>query len=163
MSNQQRAVVNQRLYFCQLHLGWLEAQLLKQDIPLRVVEQSLGESMLFHLVLCYRAYLSEVATAYGYPVDNLTHAGQLIDHLSVQQLRSGEAIELSGLELSDSWLSALLSQYEQLGPVNLALSSTDIKTISVSPVLELDSNVLRNYFNLLNEVIENQRTRLEEW
>ena len=50
MANAQRPVVNQRLYFSRLHIDWLSQQLANEEIAKSVLEQSLGESAVFHLI-----------------------------------------------------------------------------------------------------------------
>jgi hypothetical protein len=60
-----RSTVNQRLYFAQLHLQWLSRELQNGQLPAMLVEQALGESLLFNLQRIYPAYLLEVAQTNG--------------------------------------------------------------------------------------------------
>ena len=167
MANSQRPIVNQRLYFCRLHLQWLEQQLEGEEIPRRVLEQSLGESILFHLVVAYRAYLAEIATAYTASSSaSFSDASELVAALEAQGYSSAEARELQQLEQGNSWLAELLSGYQTLGGVEQSVKSSApqmITAFEVDASQKIDLDSASDYFQALNAVIENQRSRLEEW
>ncbi|MEE8059090.1 MAG: DUF6586 family protein [Pseudomonadales bacterium] len=166
MANAQRPIVIQRLYFCRLHLEWWSAELARQETPKAIIEQSLGESTLFHLVMAYRAYLQEIATAYTVPAIDYVNAGDLIATLSAQGYDSAEARELAALEVGMGWLAGLLTQYSALGPLRGPTAVSSLQVISASQVNNTDPIGLedcRDYFQALSEIIDNQRTRLEEW
>lgn len=171
MSNTQRPVVNQRLYFCRLHLDWLESELSLQVLPKALLEQSLGESLLFHLVLAYRAYLLEIAQACSVQPQPLYSARQLLTVLERQEHYSGEASELAELESGPSWLSGLLGHYEALDSSHSPEPSLPSagKAAGDIPLSQLEGGEgiaigqAREYLDALNKTIENQRLRLEEW
>ncbi|ARN75676.1 DUF6586 family protein [Oceanicoccus sagamiensis] len=167
MANAQRPVVNQRLYFCKLHLDWLAQQLANQDIPKSVLEQSLGESILFHLINSYQAYLAEIAIAYNLPPADFINADTLIEALKQGGFYSAEANELRELELADSWLSRLIREYQAVGPIYRAGKSSNNSQIVAFSSQDnsgtMDLDVLKQCWQQLSGVIENQRARLEEW
>ncbi|WP_339339038.1 DUF6586 family protein [uncultured Oceanicoccus sp.] len=167
MANAQRPVVNQRLYFVGLHIEWLAEQLANQMIAKTVLEQSLGESVLFHLIKTYQAYLAEIAAAYTVPLTDFTNAKQLLELLEVEGRQSSEALELYELEAADSWLNKLQRQYHSIGPVDRSgtgSQNSQIVAISNSDnrnTLDLES--IKHYWQQLTAIIDNQRERLEEW
>ena len=167
MANEQRPIVNQRLYFCRLHLEYLAVELDRQQTPKVVVEQSLGESIVLHLVLAYRAYLREIAIAYAIPGAAYTTASDLIAALYQSCQQSAEAKELAALE-QDGWLCELLTRYCALGSVEAEAkdrpaSASGITVMQIDDKQPLDLALCRHYLQSLNELIENQRSRLEEW
>jgi len=165
MENPQRPLVNQRLYFCRLHLKWMEQALEAGEITRHIVEQSFSESVLFHLVMAYRVYLAEIATAYGSACDHLDDVTALQQLLAQQQLESAEASEIAELQES-GWLQHLLFAYESIPTMgSQAQSSLKPEVIPVTqlqqPVIGLDQ--YKSLLESLEKLIENQRNRLEEW
>jgi len=167
MANSQRPLVNQRLYYCRLHLQWLTAELDKQSLPKAVLEQALGGSTLVHLVLAYRAYLQEIAEAYNVPLSSFQSVTDLNAMLVLQNTGCAEANELVELE-QRGWLKELLLQYQAINelrpPQHLGASS--VQPIMVTQVANESSSSLSDcsrFYTQLSELIDNQRTRLEEW
>ncbi|MFA7553614.1 MAG: DUF6586 family protein [Spongiibacteraceae bacterium] len=167
MNNDQRPVVNQRLYFCRLHLQWLSEQLQQQILPQGLLNQCLGESVLLHLVMAYRAYLVEIAAAYSIDTAPITDVQALIAKLEANGKESAEAKELLQLTLPGQWLSDLLEKYQAIGPVSVAINKPGlgqfiaVREIDSSPSINWDC--LQSWLEQLNQVIANQRARLEEW
>ncbi len=170
MDNSQRPLVNERLYYCRLHLDYLAAELLRQDTPKAILENAIGDSILFHLMLCYRAYLSEIAESYALPASDFSSARVLVEGLRAAEQESAEANELLSLEASGSWLSALFQHYRSIMSGKPATSSPQVP--SESPIIyaaqqdEADHLGLKEYegvFHALTELISRQRTCLEEW
>lgn len=165
MENPQRPLVNQRLYYCRLHIKWMEQALEKGEITRNVIEQSLSESVLFHLVKTYQCYLAEIATAYGSPCDCLGDVTSLDQLLSQQQLESAEAREISELEAS-GWLRELLEAYKAIPTATSATKSPlNPQTIPTIQVQQSSAGLEQSRFLLesMEGLIENQRDRLEEW
>lgn len=162
MANQQRPIVNQRLYFSRLHLQWLQRELAGGELAAATVEQALGESLLFHLYRCYQAYLLELAESYGlYPasIDNATSFMALLD---AQGKSSAEANELCALESSNSWLAAMLaSATSAVLPGNSPATNATIAVVQVGAVGFCECG--QKYLDKLSALIENQRGQLEEW
>lgn len=167
MANAQRPVVNQRLYFVRLHIEWLAEQLANQQIAKSVLEQSLTESALFHLIKTYQAYLAEIATAYTVPLTNFHDARDLLVAIEAGQQHSAEALELRELESSDSWLNKLQRQYKAIGPVHrTGIRSKNSEIVAFStPESDgtSDLEAIKQYWQQLSTLIESQRARLEEW
>ena len=136
-------------------------------MPKRVLEQSLGESAIFHLIKTYQAYLAEIAAAYTVPQTNIGNAVELLELLQAEGRNSAEAQELYELELADSWLSELQHQYNGIGPVDRVSISPQNSQImafsSASNSSTLDLQKIKQYWQQLTTIIENQRERLEEW
>ena len=167
MSNHQRPLVNQRLYFCRLHLDWLGEQLRQQVLAKKLVEQALGESIIHHLVLAYRAYLEEIAVAYNLTPAPFNSAGELIDALADEQQASAEAQEWLLLEeAKSSWLSALrrLHSAQSVAPaVASRRSSEAIVYTELDPAQSVDLPLLEGFYQALHDLISRQRNQLEEW
>jgi hypothetical protein len=172
MANQLRPIVNQRLYFARLHCDWIAQEQERQQLPKRVVEQSLGESVIFHLMLTYKAYLSELGEAYSQPQRCYCSAVELVACLAEQGAESGEAAELAALEQggeSSNWLSDLFTLYQQAtnsAQFLPAVAINPVNTIAVEVGQQVDGLSLKNCIYLhdcLSALIENQRLCLEEW
>ncbi len=164
MANKQRAMVNQRLYFSRLHLQWLERELASEQLPANIVEQALGESLLFHLQSAYRTYLLELAESYVLYPDSLERAVKLQELLAEQGKSAAEVEQLCQLERGPSWLSPLLSALDRSVPLSHPGSGQGIAVVHVSSadsasLLETGRRCLAG----LSELIEQQRGQLEEW
>lgn len=166
MANEQRPEVNQRLYFCRLHLGFMSSEFEKQKIARTVVEQALAESTVLHLMLAYRAYLREIAMANGIAAEKMAGAQELIAVLSGQGHQAAEADELLALE-QDGWLGELLLLYQGLADQAPASPhSGSAQGIALTQLASEERPTFercQQYFNRLTDIIENQRTRMEEW
>ena len=172
MANPYRSLVNQRLYFCSLHIEWLGDQIADQAIARAVAEQALGESIVFHLIQAYQCYLSEIASSYSIDADNLQTAEQLVGLLAGNKQSSAEAQELLACEAPESWLGKLIQQHHMLGSVQMSnqtpntkrsLPSAMISAVEVDATLDFSLERLQTYLKNLKAIIENQRSRLEEW
>lgn len=172
MANAERPNVNQRLYFASLHLRTMEQLLAEQQLPRQVIEQAFGASVLMHLVMAYRNYLRELAVAYLLPVEHYDGARQLEQTLAAQGKVSAECRELLALERESGWLSGMLSAFAGLGRPSPAdgrwpasggdgaPSAIRLRTIDDDFV---SRDNLESVLRALQGLIENQRTRLEEW
>jgi hypothetical protein len=164
MSNAQTAQVNQRLYFARLHLQWLQQALDQQQVAAKVVEQSLSESCLMHLVLAYRAYLAELAEAYSLSGASFDDAEALIEALAGIHKESAEAREIQLLE-EGGWLGEMCQRYTQLGASSMAAIATT--NAGVIPVLQvsqqLNAESCQHYLESLQKLVESHRSQLEEW
>ncbi len=172
MANQLRPIVNQRLYFARLHCDWIAQEQKRQQLPKRVIEQSLGESVVMHLMLAYRAYLSELAEAYSHPQQAYTSAVELMASLADKAVESGEVSELACLERDGegkNWLNSLFTLYQQSTDDPQRLPSVTTKAVNTIAVAvghqqnELNLDTCVHLYDCLSAVVENQRLCLEEW
>lgn len=171
MAEANRAFVNQRLYFCRLHLDWFEQQLAQQVLARSVLEQSLGQSCLYHLVMAYRAYLAEIAHSVGLTETQLHNATELQRLLQQRDIRCGEADELMNLENVQSWLSELLLRYANAKTDSVLTEPTAVSSASPIPVKSVDTqhsvtvdiDTAKGLFYSLKQLIETQRAQLEQW
>ena len=172
MASQLRPIVNQRLYFARLHCDWIAQEQDKQQLPKRVIEQSLGESVIFHLVMAYRAYLSEVGEAYLQPQRAYSSALELLQFFSEQKVESAQVSELALLEgrsEPDGWLRDLLALHMQ--SVNSAhtlpaVAVNSRNTLAITLTDQADELSLErglHFHHCLSVLIETQRLCLEEW
>ena len=166
MENPQRPTVNQRLYYCRLHLKWMQQVLEQGEIAKKVIEQSFAESTLFHLVTAYQCYLAEIATAYGSPCEHLEDVETLEQLLSQQQLESAEAREIAELA-EGGWLKDLLTAYGSISTASVTAKSP-LNHPEAIPAVQLEQSSkgfeqCRLLLDSLQGLIENQRDRLEEW
>lgn len=163
MSNSQRAAVNERLYFCRIHLDSLRREIEREQVPRLTLEAAFAESILLHMRQAYYAYLAEIAEAYNVSSVSFTGAGPLIAALGADASCSAEAQECLNLEAEADWLAAILaidhSVLQQRSPVQQ--QSPDLLTSHVDVTTGITE--LENYFNSLSALVENQRQRLEEW
>lgn len=167
MANPLTAKVNQRLYFSQLHLQWMQRAIDEQQIPRHIVDQAMGESVVLHLMTTYRYYLSELAQAYGLSGESPGSAAQCATILAAAGKTSAECEELIALEEADSWLASLAQLYGRLDSVeghvasaqapqaSLRVHSVDDTPLALAPLIAI--------YEALKALIDNQRTRLEEW
>ena len=167
MANTLRPIVNQRLYFASLHLGWLDEQLRRQQVAGNILEQALGESIVLHLVMAYRSYLRELAQSYQAVLPAPGSAVELAQFLAQAGTESAECHELAALEQRDSWLSKLLAQFHSLGDDNNQPDRQPQQSgaiplrVVAEDALSLES--LTAAHGALRDLIEQQRMRLEEW
>lgn len=165
MANSQRPTVNQQLYFCRLHIDWLSQELDKDILPKAIVEGALGKSTILQLQATYRCYLKEIGEAYNAPDNNYQSAQHLIEVLKGLGLESSEASELFDLESND-WLHELIGfrQHAIVTASKQSLPRVDYIAVIQNEVELITSlNSCKNIFHALSQLIENQRTRLEEW
>lgn len=168
MSNSQRATVNERLYFCRIHLDSLRHEIAREEVGRLTLESAFAESVLLHLRRAYEAYLSEIAEAYNVSGAGFHDAAQLVASLGAASSHSAEAQECLNLESGASWLAEILdfdsaatllrSQVQQQPVQN---PSHNLLASKVSSGISLGE--LESYFNSLSALIESQRQRLEEW
>lgn len=167
MDNTARPQVNQRLYFAALHLDTQERLVAEQQLPRRVIEQAFGESIVMHLVLAYRHYLGELAEAYAVTCSAPQRAADLQQAISAAGKAAAECQELAALEQPGHWLHTLQQAFAALGtvPTSAAAVPRSGDTIPLQPVAGAlpDTQQLRQLYTELQAVIDNQRTRLQEW
>lgn len=161
MPNQQQWV-NQRLFHFHLQLkgGQSSPELLSAQV----------ESLCFHLVLAYRAYLYELAANYLLDKSAVESAISLQQMLRSRQMESGEVNYLVQLEQQHgSWLFELLNSYrkiQQPPPAPAASSKGDINlfTIADNEVEGLPTlQAVTAFGAALTDLIEQQRSGFDEW
>lgn len=168
MPSSQRPLVNQRLYFARLHGDWLREKLDEQQHPRSVVEQALGESLVLHLVMVYRAYLKEIAEAYQLQTEALS-ARELSRQMTQQAVNSAECEELCALEDAGQWVAHLLGYFQHIGSDNTGSRVSAGRSSDLGiPVQVIDSQAINakellHIQQQLQALIDKQRACLEEW
>ncbi len=165
MAEDFKGRVNERLYYCRLHLDWFDREVERAVLPRRVIEGALGDSAFHHLLLAYRAYLAEIASDNGLPAPALVDASGLIAALAAIGRESAEASHLNQLESSSSWLSTII-RFDRQPPQPPASSVTLVKG-DIPLLQQSDRQSVRDEaehcLTELQALIDSQRGCLEEW
>ncbi|MEH6822888.1 MAG: DUF6586 family protein [Motiliproteus sp.] len=174
MSNIYISRTNQKLLFAKLHLDCLKQAEQSSGWSKHAQIESFGESVLFHLVSAYSAYLREIAQVYFLEPEKISTRDELLEQMEVKGLEAPEAKELSLLAGSDSWLSQLLAAYracwvaqdrEQAAHSGHA-SLSEIHVVQVNPDHASDLAVitqLEGWVNSMRELVDRQREGMKEW
>ncbi len=174
MSNTYISRTNQKLLFAKLHLDHLKQAEQGSGWSKHAQIESFEESILFHLVSAYSAYLREIAGVYYLQPEKISTRDELQQQLDDKGMEAPEAKELGQLAGADSWLSQLLAAYracwaaqerEQAAKTEHA-SLSEIQVVQVNPDHSSDKEVieqLEGWVNSLRELIERQREGLKEW
>lgn len=132
--NAYLSVVNQKLFFCKL---LLRQGIAEESQPIHL-ELALCQSALYQLECAYHHYLREIATTYQFnSAESINSVEELASALESIKKHPGEAQEiLSLLQADRSWLSQMLSAYQQLSllpmPGNNATHSSPIAVVEVN-------------------------------
>ncbi|MFT6915960.1 MAG: hypothetical protein ACJAWL_002277 [Motiliproteus sp.] len=174
MSNIYISRTNQKLTFARLHLDCLKKAEQANGWSKHAQIESFEESVLFHMVSAYSAYLREIAQVYYLEPEKISTRDELVAQMEVKGLEAPEANELSQLAGSDSWLSQLLAAYracwmaqerDQAADSKHA-SLSEIQVVQVNPDHASDQDViaqLESWLNLMRELVDRQREGLKEW
>jgi hypothetical protein len=147
----------------------LQRELDSKQLPAQLVEQALGESLLFHLRQCYQSYLLEVAESYNLFPAKLENAISFKALLDEQGRNCAQVNELIALETSNSWLSAMLqAPTSAILPTHARPAHDTIAAVQIENAdPEGPNNGLlargKLYLAALEALIDNQRGQLEEW
>jgi hypothetical protein len=166
MAASPTAIVNQRLYYCRLHLDWLSVITRDADSS-PAAFYAAEESLVYHLIMAYQAYLEELADKFGCIDLHAATAVELAAKIVDQGYRPSELGQLLVLETSpDSWLSTLQACYQGRATIdfNPATPNAEINIISINN--ELGGKVkadCKNIFDSLKSLIDSQRETTEEW
>ena len=164
--NPYLSVVNQRLYFCRLLLEQSESV---GDNFTPMLEQALRQSALYQLESAYHFYLGEVASTYRCRQPEQIHSvTELIAALELMGKHPSEAREIANLEQQPgSWLFQLMSAHRQMRAIQQEQVSeqSPIAVVQISPeseVQELTSDLLNNWRDAFNELVERHRQHMLE-
>lgn len=166
MAQNIRNGVNERLYCCRLQLDSYKRHLDDAQLQKTLIERWMGEATVYHLCALYRSYLLELSSVYNGPVQTFANSNELSVAIAASNIQTAEINELQCLEQNaDSWLSQLLA-YSPVPSapalVNKAFTSISIVTVeSAQSALEYD--FLRQAFQSMESLIDNQRRHSEEW
>lgn len=174
MSNIYIARTNQKLLFAKVHLDQLKQAAQSSGWNKHAQIESYEESILFHLVSAYSAYLREIAEVYRLDPLKISTRDELLEQLEENGMEAPEAKELTELAGRDSWLSQTLKAYracwvaqdrEQATHSDHA-SLSEIQVVQVNPDHSQDGEVieqLEGWLNSLRELVDRQRESLKEW
>ena len=174
MSNIYISRTNQKLMFAKLHLDQLKLAEQGSGWSKHAQIESYEESILFHLVSAYSAYLREIAEVYRLEPEKISTRDELLEQLEAKGVEAPEAKELTLLAGGDSWLSQLLAAYracwvaqnrEQAAASDHA-SLSEIQVVQVNPDHSSDAQVieqLEGWINSMRELVDRQREGLKEW
>lgn len=174
MSNVYISRTNQKLLFAKLHLDSLKQAEQGRGWSKHAQIESFEESVLFHLVSAYSAYLREIAEVYYLQPETISTRDELQQQLEDKGMEAPEAKELGQLAGSDSWLAQLLAAYracwaaqgrEQAAASEHA-SLSEIQVVQVNPDHSSDKEVieqLEGWMNSMRELIDRHREASQEW
>lgn len=174
MSNIYISRTNQKLTFARLHLDYLKRAEQASGWSKHAQIESFEESVLFHMVSAYSAYLRELAQVYYLEPEKISTRDELLAQMETKGLEAPEANELSLLAGSDSWLSQLLAAYRACWMAQERDQAThsghaslsEIQVVQVNPDHVSDRDViaeLDSWLNSMRELIDRQREGLKEW
>lgn len=174
MSNIYISRTNQKLLFAKLHLDCLKQAEQASGWSKHAQIESFEESVLFHMVSAYSAYLREIAEVYRLEPEKISTRDELLTQMEVKGLEAPEANELSQLAGSDSWLSQLLAAYRACWMAQERDQAThsghaslsEIQVVQINPDHAADLDViaqLENWLNSMRELVDRQREGLKEW
>tara|TARA_R110002167_G_scaffold6193_3_gene28176 strand:- start:5363 stop:5887 length:525 start_codon:yes stop_codon:yes gene_type:complete len=174
MSNIYISRTNQKLLFAKLHLDSLKKAEQGSGWSKHAQIESYAESVLFHLVSAYSAYLREIAAVYYLEPEKISTRDELLEQMEAKGLEAPEAKELSLLAGSDSWLSQLLGAYRACWTAQEREEAThsehaslsEIQVVQVNPDHASDREViaqLETWVNSMRELVDRQREGLKEW
>ena len=164
-----KARVNQKLYFARLHIELLQQEHAKHSHPRHVLDESIGESIVFHLVGAYRAYLQELAANYSVKAAGIDSLQALLLRFDEANLIAAELNELKVLEESESWLSSLMHSYSEVwgvkesGGAGQSSLNAGIALREVAPQEMVDLATTAQWYEDLLALIDRGREAMLEW
>jgi hypothetical protein len=114
--NNARALANQKLYFANVLLQMLRAELLREELPAAVLLEAVGQSVRAQLLDAYGWFLLELAETGELPAQPPHSVAELRQSLDTSQPLRGELVELSNLENAPGWLADLQALRPQSPP-----------------------------------------------
>jgi len=174
MSGIYLARTNQKLNFARLHIDALKGAVDSTGWNKHALIESYNESVLFHLVSAYDAFLREIAELYRLDTEHLKGYRSLVQELESSGQESPEIGEIVKLEADElSWLHKLLAAYEacwhgsdQRSAVTATSSVSEIHVLQVNPDHAEDADIiveLENWLISLRELVERLRSGMQEW
>ncbi|WP_027859125.1 DUF6586 family protein [Marinobacterium jannaschii] len=174
MSGIYLARTNQKLNFARLHIEALRGAVDSTGWNKHALIESYNESVLFHLVSAYDAFLREVAELYRLDTEHLQGYRSLVQELEHSGQESPEISEIVKLENDDiSWLHKLLAAYEacwhgsdKRQQVTETSSVSEIHVLQVNPDHAEDVDIiaeLEGWLVSLRELVERLRNNMQEW
>lgn len=168
------ARTNQKLNFARIHLDALRNGCESTGWNKHILIESYNESVLFHLASAYDAFLHEIAERYSLDVSHIDSYRTLADDMEKSGQECPELAELSGLEAdAGSWLHKMLHAYEacwratdKAVPVTSVSSVSEIHVAQINPSHTDEGQVVEEYqhwLDTLRELIDRQRTGMQEW
>ncbi len=174
MSGIYLARTNQKLNFSRLHIDALKGALESTGWSKHALIESYNESVLFHLVSAYDAFLREIAETYRLDTERLQGYRSLVAEIERSGQESPEISEIGELERdATSWLHKLLAAYEacwhgsdRRQKVTATSSVSEIHVLQVNPDHAEDRDVvaeLENWLHSLRELVDRLRAGMQEW
>ncbi len=174
MSGIYLARTNQKLNFTRIHLDALKEAQASTGWSKHALIESYNESVLFHMVSAYSAFLREIAEQYRFDADRISKLKQLIEQMESQGLEAPEVAELQQLYADPhSWLHHLLAAYkacwraeDHQQSVAQAESVSEIHVMQINPNHAEDGAIIEEYqlwFANLRSLIERFRSAMQEW
>lgn len=174
MSGIYLARTNQKLSFTRIHLELLKQAQDDTSWNKHALIESFNESVLFHLMSAYDAFLREIAEVYKVDTETLEGYRSLATELEVTGVESPELKQLSVLENdSTAWLHKMIGAYEacwhgadKKGATSDTKSLSEIHVLQVNPDHAEDKAIIVEYegwFNALSQLVDSLREGMQEW
>jgi len=174
MSGVYQARTNQKLNFTRIHLDALKKAQESTGWSKHALIESYNESVLFHMVSAYSAFLREIAEQYRFDAEKITKLKQLVAQMEAQGLEAPEVNELVGLQFNpESWLHHLLAAYkgcwraeDHQESAAQAESVSEIHVMQINPNHAEDADIIKEYqswFEQLGALVERLRGGMQEW
>ncbi len=141
--------------------GWSQA----------IRQSAFQNATLFQLMLALNAYRREIADTSNIAVESISTLGGLVSAFEQRGALTGEVTELQSLQLNpDSWLCRLESAYLGCWNPDAERSDADVKgseiqlfQINAGAEREISVNQLQVIYTELSELINRQRSAMQEW
>lgn len=174
MSGVYLARTNQKLNFTRIHLEALKSAQASTGWSKHAQIESYNESVLFHMVSAYSAFLKEIAEQYRFNAERISKLKELVEQMEAQGLEAPEVGELQELQFNPrSWLHHLLAAYkgcwraeDHQQSAAKAESISEIHVMQINPDHAEDADIIKEYqawFDQLRALIERLRSGMQEW
>jgi len=163
------SVTNAQLNCFKLHLQQLlQVNKVEDTAQLVTPNKAYSQSLCFHFVLVYRAFLQEIAADYQMKISLDSSFGDLNSLLDSAGIVSSQCQMLADLEQdANSWLSVVLARYQDclsFVPVRSVVRNADVHLIGHKelPVAGFEEEI-ELAGTLLKDTIEQYRDLMQEW
>jgi len=163
------SITNAQLSCFKLHLQQLlQVKKVEEVQQLVVLNKAYSQSLCFHFVLVYRAFLQEIAADYQIKISldgSFADLNSLLDRAGIVSLQCQMLADLE--QDAKSWLSVVLARYQDclsLVPARNIARSTDAHLIGYKelPVAGFEEEI-ELAGKLLKDTVEQYRDLMQEW
>lgn len=153
--NAALGLANQKLYHAAVLIRMLANERERQQVPLPVLLEAVGEAVRWHLRAGYGWFLLALADVDALPAEPPSDVAELVQSLGLTEPLRGELVELRRMEGS-GWLAALL---ETPRPGAMRRSGGELSVAEAGA----DEAQFQRWHDELEKTIDRMSHGLEEW